>query len=619
MAQDWRSLKQKRESGSPFAKRNPPPLPGILPSTSVLIEQAGEEQGQDGKGKVKAADGAEAEDHQHHHSPSCGHPGHGPRRPSPDYEDLPQSLSIECRPNRGRGAFAFNAIPAGTTIISTKPMISVLDSKHLAQYCSFCFRSPSETNTPSRHLLQCARCKTIKYCSLECQKADWAAHKPECAALRSAGASDSDKKLPGAPVRALGRLVWLLAKEKGSFTEKQIHALQSHRADLAEKQKEELALLSMHLGAYVGSEALAAAGLQSGEGMLDLCSRFISNSFALTTPYLTPVGVSISPLVALFNHSCFPNAVVVFPSYPSATSPSPLARKHMKVVAIRKIELGEEVVTSYVDLTEPGDKRREELAERYFFECDCYLCGLEKDKDWPDPRKALWCSACKAKVKFPNEDGVIKCHDCGKREVVDQKTLVNALEEARETLQHAISIQDTSSPYLHIFAVLSATNAYVLCSLEPIQAINMLVRIVKTLTISHHFGPPCAPKLAVYQTLFPLEVANAAHARQPSSTIGLDSIQTLHTSLGLLFPYPHPVRAIAHASLIKLKIASLHPEDEASFWKDRTEVGKLMKELGQCIAEVEGVFGKGVVGSELRALMETLEEGWMRTAGGRGR
>lgn len=65
--------------------------------------------------------------------------------------------------------------------------------------------------------------------------------------------------------------------------------------------------------------------------------EFTTNSFSLTTPSLSPIGVVVSPLAALINHSCAPNAVVVFPRH-MAHSPTPLA-----VIALRDIEPGEEV------------------------------------------------------------------------------------------------------------------------------------------------------------------------------------------------------------------------------------------------------------------------------------
>jgi hypothetical protein len=59
------------------------------------------------------------------------------------------------------------------------------------------------------------------------------------------------------------------------------------------------------------------------------------NSFTLSSPSLSPIGVAMSPLIAMANHSCDPNAVVVFPEGGGA----------MRVVAIRDILPGDEVST----------------------------------------------------------------------------------------------------------------------------------------------------------------------------------------------------------------------------------------------------------------------------------
>jgi len=47
--------------------------------------------------------------------------------------------------------------------------------KHACRYC--CNRVP----LTGKHLLKCARCQAVRYCSLACQRADWKAfHKHEC-------------------------------------------------------------------------------------------------------------------------------------------------------------------------------------------------------------------------------------------------------------------------------------------------------------------------------------------------------------------------------------------------------------------------------------------------------
>ncbi|TYJ52653.1 hypothetical protein B9479_006745 [Cryptococcus floricola] len=54
-------------------------------------------------------------------------------------------------------------------------------------------------------------------------------------------------------------------------------------------------------------------GFNSVAQVMHLCSAMKVNAFTLTSPSLTPIGISISPLLALANHSCAPNAVAVFP------------------------------------------------------------------------------------------------------------------------------------------------------------------------------------------------------------------------------------------------------------------------------------------------------------------
>jgi len=76
----------------------------------------------------------------------------------------------------------------------------------------------------------------------------------------------------------------------------------------------------------------------------------------------------------------------------------------MHVVALRPIQPGDEVVTSYIDLALPRDVRRRELSERYKFECACEACeGGEGER--VDPREALACpranEGCEGLIPLP--------------------------------------------------------------------------------------------------------------------------------------------------------------------------------------------------------------------------
>lgn len=143
--------------------------------------------------------------------------------------------------------------------------------------------------------------------------------------------------------------------------------------------------------------------------------QFVTNTFALTSPSLTPVGVSVSPLVALFNHSCDPGAVIVFPR----SSRNPVDEPQMQVIALRDISPNEEaslylllealsptsdyyqILTSYIDTTLPRSLRQAALKETYDFTCLCELCD---DNNKLDPRESIWCpKSCGGMCPAPSD------------------------------------------------------------------------------------------------------------------------------------------------------------------------------------------------------------------------
>lgn len=130
-------------------------------------------------------------------------------------------LQVRSTPTHGRGLYATAPITAGTTILRTTPLVSVLAKPQLAMgrqrgglyvHCTNCYLL--------KKVQRCAACKSVYYCSGTCQSADWPAHKPECAALKRlrgmwartypARAKDVDDNgwLQDEAVRALGRLCW---------------------------------------------------------------------------------------------------------------------------------------------------------------------------------------------------------------------------------------------------------------------------------------------------------------------------------------------------------------------------------------------------------------------------
>jgi hypothetical protein len=90
----------------------------------------------------------------------------------------------------------------------------------------------------------------------------------------------------------------------------------------------------------------------------------------------------------------------------------------MELIAIRDIDPNEEVsftiraatdeqiLTSYIDVSLPVEKRRSELEATYRFKCECTLCTRDMEITSPgyegvevDLRAAVWHRDCKRKVK----------------------------------------------------------------------------------------------------------------------------------------------------------------------------------------------------------------------------
>ena len=154
--------------------------------------------------------------------------------------------------------------------------------------------------------------------------------------------------------------------------------------------------------------------------------KFTTNTFTISTPALMPIGACVSPVVALINHSCDPNAVVVFPRAggESRKDKEPL----MQVIALKYIAPDEEVrilfflpvyiflfklnsklilfkkiLTAYIDTTLPRNRRQSLLTETYHFTCRCRLCAPPVDSpiDW---RQVMWCpKTCGGVCPLPTE------------------------------------------------------------------------------------------------------------------------------------------------------------------------------------------------------------------------
>ncbi|RSH91536.1 hypothetical protein EHS25_009835 [Saitozyma podzolica] len=295
---------------------------------------------------------------------------------------------------RGRGLFGRKTYRPGDRILSlsSRQTCSALSSKSLPSNCSGCYLSSLDSaaldHREPASLLRCAGCKVVHYCSKDCQRSDWPLHVGECKALQrlrnsesgtSAGAAVGASGAEFPPpewVRAMGRLVWARKAQQAKGGELQAWdeymTMQSHPTR-SEDKAAEIRRLAKKLEMYLGDSFV------SGEELETLVSKFQTNSFTLSSPDLTPLGALVSPHAAMANHSCVPNAVVVFPLG---------AGRGVDIVAIGEIGPGEEILTSYIDVSSPWETRQHELESQYAFTCSCPLCLSTAPRDDPSSAPA---------------------------------------------------------------------------------------------------------------------------------------------------------------------------------------------------------------------------------------
>ncbi|MCJ1449797.1 hypothetical protein MMC28_000125 [Mycoblastus sanguinarius] len=103
-----------------------------------------------------------------------------------------------------------------------------------------------------------------------------------------------------------------------------------------------------------------------------ITARVLVNTHTLTTPTFDPLGLCLSPQSALLNHSCIPNAIIIF------SGPMLILR------SVAPIAVNTELLISYIDTTNSSSTRRAELQDRYFFTCTCEACSSNTANGFPD-------------------------------------------------------------------------------------------------------------------------------------------------------------------------------------------------------------------------------------------
>lgn len=86
----------------------------------------------------------------------------------------------------------------------------------------------------------------------------------------------------------------------------------------------------------------------------------------VSSSYGSTIGLMFDPVFSMINHSCDPNARVIFG-----------LSSDVRAKSLRKIRCSEELTVSYVDNKIPLDLRARSLKKSFLFACKGDLCARE--------------------------------------------------------------------------------------------------------------------------------------------------------------------------------------------------------------------------------------------------
>ncbi|KAI8344139.1 hypothetical protein BC941DRAFT_407870 [Chlamydoabsidia padenii] len=288
---------------------------------------------------------------------------------------------------KGRTVVSTDYHKRGTILVTSQPLGAVALPSTRPEICNYCFRKPSTPET----LQRCSQCKSAYFCDVACFKNAWLTYhqyvcRPASTNHQFLGDDNDQDALDLEMLERVALNCWRYNKRKSDHDKNQdgtnskqqqynvdeegvevtMEAFDSLMGHFQQQPKHTLQRYRRLATQALSRPHLVDSGLTNDELVQYLC-RFQCNNFGIHDDRLFTIGEGTYPVASLFNHSCRPNAVVMFEG------------ALLSIVATEPITPNQEVTIAYVDAAHDRSHRQTSLSTKYFFKCDCVRCGDNDD------------------------------------------------------------------------------------------------------------------------------------------------------------------------------------------------------------------------------------------------
>ncbi|KAN0043097.1 hypothetical protein ACTA71_010732 [Dictyostelium dimigraforme] len=345
-----------------------------------------------------------------------------------DFEQFQQfPIELVWREGFGRCVLASEDLPKGTMVLRVSPFASVLEDHKIEKNCGFCFK---KINKSDRINQTCKICKNHLLCS-QCSKDQYAKdyHKEECDILNflkeyypssqtrdfrfmfrvllnvikdknfkksqslssysssSSSSSSFSSSSSSSSFKSFSKenqsKQWLNHENPFIFDSYKYLINLSRTLDKVQPEQMEAFKRSAQSVITIfnklrGPKFFDECGVTIDE-IIEIYSIVLSNGHEMLHPLnCHTYGLGIFPTGSYLNHSCLPNAFWYNDD-----------QGMMVFRTLRSIKKGEEILTSYTDITTECSERRKHLLKQYFFFCQCQQCKFQSQLTDQS------CSSCK--------------------------------------------------------------------------------------------------------------------------------------------------------------------------------------------------------------------------------